>query len=43
LKEGDMTRRQPDITRMKELLRHTPTSIEEGINALLRSEKFMVS
>ena len=43
LKEGDMTRRQPDITRMKELLRRRPTSLEDGINALLRSEKFLVS
>jgi UDP-glucose 4-epimerase len=39
LKEGDMTRRQPDITRMKELQRRTPTSLEDGINALLRFRK----
>ena len=43
LKEGDMTRRRPDVTRMKELLHRPPTSIEEGIHALLRSEKFLLS
>jgi len=31
LKEGDMTRRQPDITRMKQILGHPLTSLEEGI------------
>jgi len=43
LKEGDMTRRKPDITRMQELLHRQPTTIEEGIRALLKSEKFLVS
>jgi len=31
LPEGDMTRRQPDITKMKELLNHELTPIQEGI------------
>ncbi len=32
LKEGDMTRRQPDITRMKQILGRPLTSLEEGIS-----------
>jgi nucleoside-diphosphate-sugar epimerase len=43
LKEGDMTRRKPDITRMQELLHRPSTTIEEGIRALLKSDKFLVS
>jgi UDP-glucuronate decarboxylase len=40
LKEGDMTRRRPDITRMKELLNREPTSLEQGIKAILDSHHF---
>jgi nucleoside-diphosphate-sugar epimerase len=35
LKEGDMTRRKPDITRMKQFLHRPLTSLDEGINKLL--------
>lgn len=35
LKDGDMTRRQPDITKMKKLLNRNLLSIEEGIEKLL--------
>lgn len=35
LEEGDMTRRQPDITNMKKLLNREFTSLEEGIKRLI--------
>lgn len=35
LKEGDMTRRKPDITKMKQFLHRPLTSLDEGINKLL--------
>jgi UDP-glucose 4-epimerase len=35
LKEGDMTRRQPDITKMKKLLGHEFTPMDDGIRKLL--------
>lgn len=35
LEEGDMTRRQPDITKMKTLLDHDLLPLEEGINKLV--------
>ena len=35
LKEGDMTRRQPDITKMKALLKHNFTSLDDGIKQLI--------
>lgn len=37
LKEGDMTRRQPDITRMKGILGKDLINLEEGINLLQTS------
>jgi len=40
LKEGDMTRRQPDITRMLELLNRGFTPLEEGIKSIIRSSHF---
>jgi UDP-glucuronate decarboxylase len=43
LKEGDMTRRQPDNTRMKSILSHPLISIEEGIKKMLQNEKFLQS
>jgi UDP-glucose 4-epimerase len=39
--EGDMTRRQPDIGKMRELLERKPTSIEEGISAIIRAGIFV--
>ena len=35
LKEGDMTRRNPDITKMKEIILHKLIPIEEGIRNLI--------
>jgi UDP-glucuronate decarboxylase len=37
LEEGDMTRRLPDISKMKQLLGRPLISIEEGINKLLKT------
>lgn len=36
LVEGDMTRRKPDITKMKELLKREPILLEEGLKELIR-------
>jgi nucleoside-diphosphate-sugar epimerase len=43
LKEGDMTRRKPDITKMKELLQREPTSLEEGIKAIISNNHYVLS
>ena len=40
LKEGDMVRRCPDISKMKEILDRKPLPLEEGIKILLESEVF---
>ena len=37
LKDGDMTRRQPDITRMKEILGRDLINLESGLNKLLNA------
>jgi UDP-glucuronate decarboxylase len=43
LKEGDMTRRQPDNTKMKEILGRHLITIEEGISRMMTSEKYLQS
>ncbi len=40
LKEGDMTRRNPDIGKMKQLLQRELTPIEEGIKYIIQSPIF---
>lgn len=40
LKEGDMTRRQPDITNMKSLLNRPLAKLEDGIDKIIHSESF---
>lgn len=40
LKEGDMTRRQPDITKMHELLERPLKPLDEGITLLMNSKQF---
>lgn len=35
LKEGDMTRRNPDVTKMKKILKRPLTTLEEGIQDLI--------
>ena len=41
LPQGDMTRRQPDNTKMRRILNRELISIEDGIKKLLNSEKFL--
>ena len=43
LKEGDMTRRQPDNAKMKALLNKQLTGIEEGIQKMLADKQFLHS
>ena len=43
LKEGDMTRRQPDNEKMKSILNKKLINIEEGINRMLKDERFLQS
>jgi len=42
LKEGDMKRRLPDITKMKQLLNRPMTSLEDGIKEILKDTKFIL-
>lgn len=42
LKEGDMTRRLPDVSKMQELLQRKPLTLEEGIKLVLADTKFIV-
>jgi len=41
LKDGDMTRRQPDISKMKSILNRELTPLETGIDFLINSKKFI--
>lgn len=41
LKEGDMTRRQPDNTKMREILNKKLVSIDEGIKLMMHDERFL--
>jgi UDP-glucose 4-epimerase len=43
LKEGDMTRRQPDNTKMKAILNKKLISIEEGLKKMLADKQFLKS
>ena len=43
LKEGDMSRRKPDVTKMKQLLQRDFTKLHEGINEILRNNQFVMS
>jgi UDP-glucose 4-epimerase len=43
LKEGDMTRRQPDNTKMRKILNKEFVSIEEGIKLMMVDERFLKS
>lgn len=42
LKEGDMTRRKPDITKMKQLLGRDLVKLEKGIGDLMRDTHYFV-
>ena len=43
LKEGDMTRRQPDNTKMREILNKKLINIEAGIKRMMKDERFLKS
>lgn len=43
LKEGDMTRRQPDNTKMIEILGRPLVTLEDGIKKMMKSELFLSS
>lgn len=42
LEEGDMTRRKPDTTKMKQLLHREPILLEEGLKKLLENTKYIL-
>lgn len=42
LKEGDMTRRQPDTAKMQELLNREPVILEDGLNRLLKDTSYII-
>jgi UDP-glucuronate decarboxylase len=42
LKEGDMTRRKPDIAKMKQLLKRDLLPLEEGLNEVLKNTSFII-
>ena len=41
LKDGDMTRRQPDISKMKKILKRDLTILEEGIKNVIKFSKWI--
>lgn len=43
LKEGDMTRRCPDVTKMRQLLKRDFTTLEEGISKILQNSNFVMA
>lgn len=42
LPEGDMTRRKPDLTRMKKMLSREPVTLEDGLKKILNNTKFIL-
>lgn len=42
LEEGDMTRRRPDTTKMKQLLHRDPIALEEGLKKLLENTRYIL-
>ena len=43
LKEGDMTRRQPDNSKMRAILNKELITIEEGVKLMIKNKKFLSS
>jgi UDP-glucose 4-epimerase len=43
LKEGDMTRRQPDNSKMREILDKELISVEQGIRLMMKDKRFLKS
>jgi nucleoside-diphosphate-sugar epimerase len=42
LEEGDMTRRKPDTTKMRQLLDREPMSLEEGLKIVIGNTKYIL-
>ena len=42
LVEGDMTRRRPDVTKMKDLLNRDFTSLEAGLNMIMQNSQYVL-
>ncbi|MCU0432017.1 MAG: NAD-dependent epimerase/dehydratase family protein [Bacteroidia bacterium] len=42
LPEGDMTRRMPDTSKMRQLLSHPPVSLEDGIRRILSNTRYIL-
>ncbi len=42
LKEGDMTRRKPDVTKMKQLLNRDNVTLEEGLKKVLQNTTYIL-
>ncbi|MES2837331.1 MAG: NAD-dependent epimerase/dehydratase family protein [Bacteroidota bacterium] len=42
LEEGDMTRRKPDISKMKELLPRAPLPLDEGLKIVINNNHFII-
>ena len=42
LEEGDMTRRRPDITKMKTLLKHPMKPLEEGLKIVINDTRYII-
>jgi UDP-glucuronate decarboxylase len=42
LEEGDMTRRKPDTTKMKQLLNREPVTLENGLKKLLQNTQYIL-
>jgi len=42
LKEGDMTRRKPDVTKMKQLLHRDNVTLEEGLKKVLQNTTYIL-
>ncbi len=42
LEEGDMTRRRPDITKMKQLLNRPMRPVEDGLKFILENTKYII-
>lgn len=42
LEEGDMTRRKPDVTKMQQLLKREPVTLEEGLKIVLKNTDYIL-
>jgi len=42
LKDGDMTRRKPDVTRMNKLLGRKPVELEKGLMHIIKNTKYIL-